>query len=55
MGWQKAINAGLVTLNEARKREGYDPIEGGDQLLVNSAMIPISMLGHKQTQIQPRE
>lgn len=29
------VNAGIITPNEARKSEGLDPIEGGDELRVN--------------------
>jgi HK97 family phage portal protein len=40
-GWQKGINAGMITPNEARAAENLPPVEGGDTLLVNGTMIPI--------------
>lgn len=42
---QKAVQTGLITINEGRKKEGYDPIAGGDVLLVNGNMIPVSQAG----------
>ena len=43
--WQKGINAAMVTPNEARARENLDPVQGGDQLLINGNMVPISQAG----------
>lgn len=42
---QAAINSGQLTPNEARAEEGREPREGGDELLVNSTMVPISQAG----------
>lgn len=39
-----AINAGIMTPNEARAEEHLPAVEGGDQLLVQGAMIPIDMV-----------
>lgn len=39
---QKAINSGQMTPNEARKLANLPPMPGGDQLLVNSTMIPLA-------------
>lgn len=44
---KEAINSGQMTPNEARKSEGRPAIEGGDQLLIQGAMIPISQAGQK--------
>ena len=35
----KAINSGQLTPNEARAEEGRGPMDGGDQLLVNSTLV----------------
>lgn len=53
--WQKGINAAMVTPNEARQKEGMAPIAGGDQLLVNGNMIPISQIGKSPRQTKPEE
>lgn len=42
---QKAINAGIMTPNEARADEGFGPLPGGDSLLINGNMIPVSEAG----------
>lgn len=39
---QKELNSGQITPNEARAEEGRAPLPGGDVLMVNSTMIPIS-------------
>jgi HK97 family phage portal protein len=52
--YQKAINAGVMTPNEARAQEGWDPAAGGDQLLVNGTMVPIDKAG-QQSQPAPQE
>lgn len=39
---QKEINAGIATPNEKRRARGLPPMPGGETLLVNSTMIPIS-------------
>jgi len=38
---QKEINSGQITPNEARAEEGRGPLPGGDELYVNSTMIPL--------------
>lgn len=43
-----AINSGQMTPNEARQAEGRPPIEGGQQLLIQGAMIPILQAGQHQ-------
>lgn len=45
-------NAGIITANEVRARENMNPIEGGDELLVQGAMIPVSMAGQQQQAVQ---
>lgn len=39
------IEAGVMTRNEARKREGLPPLPGGDELTAQSNMMPLSRLG----------
>lgn len=42
---QKAINAGFMTPNEARADEGFEPLPGGDALLINGNMVPVTQAG----------
>lgn len=39
--WRVAINAGVMTPNEARLREGLPPLPGGDRLLIQGATVPL--------------
>jgi phage portal protein BeeE len=49
-GYGKGIQAGVITPNEARKLEGWEPKTGGDQLLVNGTMVPLdSVRGRPST------
>jgi HK97 family phage portal protein len=41
----KAIEKGFMTPNEARSKEEMQPLEGGDQLLFNGNVIPLTMAG----------
>ena len=34
-----------ITVNEKRTAMGYEPKDGGDELLVNSSLVPIEMAG----------
>ena len=40
----RAVNSGLITRNEWRKREWLPPVEGGDDLTVQINLTPIEML-----------
>lgn len=40
-----AINSGQLTPNEARNSEGLPPRQGGDQLYINSTLVPIQQAG----------
>lgn len=42
--WQKAKVSGILTTNEIRTNEGYNPVPGGDQILE-----PANLLGSDQT------
>lgn len=51
--YQKAINGGFMTPNEVRQSEGWRDAPGGDQLLVNGTMVPISQAGmSKQAEVK---
>lgn len=43
--YRVGISSGVMTPNEARAAEHLLPIDGGDQLLVQGAMVPISQAG----------
>lgn len=51
---REAINSGQCTPNEARISEGKPALSGGDQLLIQGAMIPIQQAGQKPTE-KPNE
>jgi HK97 family phage portal protein len=39
--WRIAINAGVMTPNEVRLREGLPPLPGGDRLMIQGATVPL--------------
>lgn len=39
---QSAINSGLLTPNEGRRIDNRPPLEGGDRLYINAAVIPLA-------------
>lgn len=39
-GYNSAINAGVMTPNEARKAEGLEPKQGGDDIYLNGTLVP---------------
>ncbi|HEY9818350.1 MAG TPA: phage portal protein, partial [Candidatus Obscuribacterales bacterium] len=41
--WTMADSSTDLTINEKREIKGYDAIDGGDEILVQSSMIPLSM------------
>jgi HK97 family phage portal protein len=45
--YREAINSGQMMPNEARSAEGRPPVDGGDQLLIQGAMVPIMQAGQK--------
>lgn len=47
---QKEVNSATLTPNEAREMEGRLPLAGGDELLINTALVPID--GYTETLIQ---
>lgn len=48
--YTRGIQQGMFTPNEARDWEGLNPKEGGDDLLVQSQMIPLNMAGESVKQ-----
>jgi HK97 family phage portal protein len=42
--YSKGIQGGVLTSDEARKREGLSPKKGGDQLFMQRQMTPVSLL-----------
>ena len=62
-GLTKAIQGGLVTVNEARRREGLAAVEFGDEPMLQAQMVPISYAAQQQAapavvppaQTQPNE
>lgn len=45
----KAVESGLLTINEARADLGYEPVEGGDVILVQASRLPLSFTGERFT------
>lgn len=46
---QIKINAGVLTINEWRNLEGFEPVEGGDQPYVPMNLVPLSSLNVTMT------
>lgn len=40
--WDMADRSTDLTINEKREMKGYDPIEGGDEIYINTGQIPLS-------------
>lgn len=56
--YARATQNGLMTRNEVRLAEGRDPVEGGDELTVQSNLVKLSQLGETapdQTPKNPQE
>jgi hypothetical protein len=50
-----AINSGQCTPNEARISEGKTALDGGNQLLIQGAMVPIQQAGQKPVEAPKNE
>ena len=48
-GWARAIQTGIVMPNEARASENWPAAEGGDQLFMQGATVPIGMAAAQTT------
>ncbi|MBP2495391.1 HK97 family phage portal protein [Methylobacterium sp. PvP062] len=46
--YQGAIQNAIMTPNQARAKENMEQMEGGDQLLVNSTLIPLALAGQQR-------
>ncbi len=46
----KAVASGLATVNEARQEVDFDPVDGGDILLVPSSLVPIDSATSEDSQ-----
>lgn len=44
-GLTKAVQGGLMTPDEARSKEGFGPIEGGDSAYLQRQMVPMDKIG----------
>lgn len=52
--YQSMVNTGVMSRNEARGLEDLNPYEGGDDFLVQGAMVPADMLrDHYEKQVLP--
>jgi HK97 family phage portal protein len=49
----KMIQNAQMTPNEGRRKDNRLPLPGGDVLLVNSTLVPLTMAGQKASKIQP--
>lgn len=54
----KGITGGVLSPNEARKREGLSPVDGGDQIFLQRQNTPVDLLSQLaaaelQTKINP--
>jgi HK97 family phage portal protein len=45
--YKSAVNGSLMTPNEARRELNLQPVEAGDQLFLQGAMVPIEQLGQQ--------
>lgn len=48
---EKNIATGVWTINEARKKRGYAPVPGGDEVLMSANLIPV---GYKRAEVNPK-
>jgi HK97 family phage portal protein len=43
--YSKGVQGGVLTPNDARRREGLTPVDGGDQTFLQRQMVPVNMIG----------
>lgn len=53
--YKDAIMGGFMTPNQARKLEGWEPVEGGDRAFMQQQMVPISAITGEQLVVSTRE
>ena len=49
------VKGNIMLINEARAEQGLEPIDGGDEMLVDNRLIPISMAGATPTPEEEEE
>lgn len=54
-GYSRLIASAMMTPNEGRALENMNAIEGGDQLFIQGAMVPVAMAGAKFVQKQKQQ
>lgn len=47
--WDRVNNSRILTVNEKREALGYEPVDGGDVILVSAAEIPLDAAGEDAT------
>jgi HK97 family phage portal protein len=52
--YSKMIGSAAMKPNEARRKENLPPVEGGDRLYIQGAMIPVEMAGQHLQQAQEK-
>lgn len=52
---EKNIATGVWTINEARKRRGYAPVSGGDEVMMSANLIPVGYKKTETTEINKNE
>lgn len=53
--YKEAITGGFMTPNQARKLEGWEPVEGGDRAFMQQQMVPISAITGDQLAMSVKE
>jgi len=53
--WERAEKSNFITTNEKRAMVGFDPIEGGDVILVPASMIPLGMTEETENDIEDED
>jgi HK97 family phage portal protein len=53
--WERAQGSDFLTINEKRELAGYEPVEGGDVILVSATMIPLGMEVETEEDIEKEE
>ncbi|GAH05865.1 unnamed protein product, partial [marine sediment metagenome] len=49
------VKGNIMLINEARAEQGLEPIDGGDEMLVDNRLVPISMAGATPTPEEEEE
>jgi len=49
------VDAGILTPNEVRARDNYEPLDGGEKLTMAAGRMPVDMLGQQPPQPPPEQ